>query len=59
MGPNIGPKPGPRAKMRAWARDTRAGGQGARAHFGPGPGLGPNIWAHGPKWTSDNVVYAG
>ena len=49
MGPNIGPKPGPRAKMRAGPWDPLFTlGQGARAHFGPGPGLGPNIWAHGP-----------
>ena len=46
MGPNIGPRPGPRAKMR-WAMGP-VRGVGGPAHFGPGPGLGPNIWAHGP-----------
>ena len=54
MGPNIGPKPGPRAKMRAlgpWDPSFTLG-EGARAHFGPGLGLGPNIWAHGPHMGS-------
>ena len=43
----LGPSPDPGPKC-ARAHGTRAGGRGARAHFGPGPGLGPNIWAHGP-----------
>ena len=50
MGPNIGPKPRPRDKMSAlglWGPCGRAEA-GARAHFGPGPELGSNIWAHGP-----------
>ena len=46
MGPNIGPRPGPGAKMRG-PPDPPHGSHGP-AHFGPGSGLGPNIWAHGP-----------
>ena len=46
MGPNIGPRPGPGAKMRG-PPDPPHGSHGP-AHFVHGSGLGPNIWTHGP-----------
>ena len=50
MGPNIGPKPGPRAKVRACAHGTQCirSGRGAARILAMGPGLGPIFGPMGP-----------
>ena len=47
MGPNIGPRPGPRAKMR-WAMGPVRGVGGPARILALGPGLGPIFGPMGP-----------